>query len=310
LDKSKNSKKPEDSPNDSVDQKQKYSKKNRNIPATQDLTTSTSKNQSKHNSTQRKRTDMERENVKSKEKEKVMKRPEEITKPIEQKKPVAKVKKPAQPVMSFQELMNVAKKQADNPDAFRNITPANGPKIVKNIEENSPAHNRSMEDKRKKEIPDENNRVTAKTNREKTTISQNKQNVKTREGKLSDTAKRKKPESRDQKQLEMQNRKLPSKCAGNNDRKFPGKAEIDEKRKSLEKPKMMTIERETISQRECGSSMKYRESKEHFKRKRRPNPCDEDEYEDDMDEFIDDSEEAPETVSSYIKEIFGYDRNR
>ena len=308
LDKSKNNKKHEDSPNEAGDRKQRNHEKNQNPPPTQDSVTSSSKTHSKHNLTQGK--NAERKILKPKEKEKLMKKPEDRTKPVEQKKTGAKVRKPAPPALSFQELMNVAKQQADNPDAFRNITAAHGPKIGGNIAEKSLSNDPSSEGKRKKEISRKDNISTGKDSREKNSNSQKKQNVKNHERKVPDTAKRKKPEGHDRKLSEI--RKLPSNHEKNNCKKFPGKAEIDAKRKSSEKPKVMTIERHTISQRDYGMPMKYRGPTADFQRKRRHVPCDddEDEYDEDMDEFIDDTEEAPETVSSYIKEIFGYDRNR
>jgi hypothetical protein len=307
LDKSKNNKKHEDSSqNYSNVEKQRNHVKNRNPPPAQESTTS-SRTHSKHSSTHEKNS--ERKTLKSKEKEKLMKKPEDRTKPIEQKKTVSKVKKPAPPVLSFQELMNVAKQQADNPDAFRNITAAHGPKIGGNIEEKSSPNEPSGEGERKKEISRKDGIANGKDHRGKTNISQKKQNMKTQERKVPDTAKRKQPEGHDRKQSEI--RKLPSNREGNNYRKFPGKAEIDAKRKLSEKPKAMTIERHTISQKEYGTPMKYRGSKDDSQRKRRHIPYDDDdEYDEEMDEFIDDTEEAPETVSSYIKEIFGYDRSR
>lgn len=304
LDKAKNDKKTENLSDVSVDKKQKNSSKNQNVLPAQNSTSSTSKEKSKHNLTQRKRTDDERPIVKSKEKAKIIKRAEERT--IEKKKPIAKVKKPAQPVLSFQELMNVAKEQADNPDAFRNATAVQGAKIGKNMEEKSPLNDRSKEDRREMEIPRGKNPIGGKTNREKSTISQGKQNLK--EGKLPDTAKRKKQQGDDGKQSEIRNQKLQNNRNGENGQKC-----LEIKRKTSEKPKTMTIERQTISQREYGSPMKYRGPKEQFQRKRPRNLHeydDDDDYDDEMDEFIDDSEEAPQAVSSYIKEIFGYDRNK
>ena len=306
LDKSKINKKHEDSPNDSGDHKQRNHVKNPS-PA-QNSVSSSSKTHSKHCSTQRK--NAERKILKSKEKEMLLKKHEDRTKPVEQKNMGAKVRKPAPPALSFQELMNVAKQQADNPDAFRNITAAHGPKIGGNVAEKSIPNDSLSEGKRKKEISRKDNISTGKDSREKNGNSQKKQNLKTHERKVPDTAKRKKPEGHDRKPSEI--RKLPSDHEKNNYKKFPGKAEIDAKRKSSEKPKVMTIERHTISQRDYGMPMKYRGPKEDFQRKRRHGPYDddEDEYDEEMDEFIDDTEEAPETVSSYIKEIFGYDRNR
>lgn len=37
---------------------------------------------------------------------------------------------------------------------------------------------------------------------------------------------------------------------------------------------------------------------------------DEDEFDSDMDDFIDDEGEDQDEISKHIKEIFGYDRNR
>ena len=300
VDKAKNDKKTEDLSNGSVDKKQKNSSRNQNVSPLQNPTSSTSKEKSKHNLNQRKRTDDERPTVKSKEKEKVPKKSEERT--TEKKKPIAKVKKPAQPVLSFQELMNVAKKQADNPDAFRNATAGQGAKLGKNMEEKPPLNDRSTEDRREMEIPSGKNPTAGKTNR---TISQNKQSLK--EVKLPDTAKRKKQQGHDGKQSEIRNQKLQNSRNGKNDQKC-----LEIKRKTLERPRTMTIERQTISQKEYGSAMKYRGPKEQFQRKRPRNmyDYDDDDYDDEMDEFIDDSEEAPQAVSSYIKEIFGYDRNK
>ena len=301
LDKSKNDKKTEGSANVSVDKKN--SSKNQNVFTAQSSTISTSKQKLKPDLTRRKRIDDETAIVKSKEKEKLIKTSEQRT--VEKKKPNASVKKPVQPVLSFQDLMKVAKEQADNPDAPRSATAAPGAKIGKNMKEKSPLAGPSTEDWREIEITRGKNTTAVRTNRGKSANSQSKQSLK--EKKLPDTAKRKKQECHDKKKTEIPNQKFQNNRTGKNDQKC-----LELKPRSSEKRQTMTIERQTVSQREYGSPMKYRQPKVPFQRKRPRNmyDYDEDDYDDEMDEFIDDSEEAPQTVSSYIKEIFGYDKNK
>ena len=294
--------------NSTTNKKPEDSQKHRSARPTQNSNSSTSKSNSNHRLTQNKRTEIERSVVKSKGREKMTKKRDEKPRAVEQKKPAGKTKKPAPPTMSFQELMNIAKKQADNPDASRSFPPEKDPKHRKDVEEKSLLDVQSVGSGKRKEVSEKNNKVPGKSNREKNVISQNRHSVKNQQGKLPDTAKRKKPEIGDRKPSELQVRKLQVNRDGHKDRRSSGKTELGVQRKASEKPRTMTIERQTISQRDYGSPMKYRESKDFLQRKRRLH--DDDEYDDDMDEFIDDSEDAPETVSTYIKEIFGYDRNK
>lgn len=303
-----------------MNQRPKDCVKSQNTPRSHPSSGSASQSKLK-NVTERKRTDDERKLLKPKHKEKSKTIPEQKTEHFEQKNPAVKDRKAARPTMSFHELMNVAKQQANNPDAFRNNAAVLEQKVgsKKVIEEKSLPNNRTMADGRGKEIktPEMNNPVSGEINRGKNVTSQNKQKMESRKQNIPKASDKKQLDIPHRKQPENRHQKLPAnsdrKILGNHDRKFSGKpAELDVKRKVSEKPKTMIIESQTISHREYGSPVKHRGSKGHlnFQRKRRHNMYDQDDYDDDMDEFIDDSEEAPETVSNYIKEIFGYDRKR
>ena len=276
-----------------------------------DSTSSIPKKQSKHSLTRTKTSDEERKLSKSKENEKLKNTSEERTKKNVEKKHIGKVKKPPRPILSFQELMSVAKKQADNPEACRSV---NEQTSGDDDQERTQSNGLSTKDWRNEEvrIPGKNHKGTGNNDRKKEAISQDKQGPKKKGKKLPEIehTKGKKPERYDR-TSEVRNPKIPSnldrKISECDNHKFPKNSKVDVKGKTFQKPKAMTIERETISQKDYGTPIKYQGHKEYFQRKRRHNPYEED---DDDDDFIDDSEEAPDTVSSYIKEIFGYDKNK
>lgn len=180
--------------------------------------------------------------------------------------------------MSFEELMNLAKKRTDNSESFHDIRSTN----LRHTEDVS---------------------RTGTTNLDKKTVKTSKSNfvdTKRTSGRTGNAFVEKKIQSGsgDRKPSVVNNvsAKKLAKAVGN----------------ANDKPKVMTIERRTISQKEYGCSPSSRylgSSNEFFRRKRRLKECEEDDI-DDIDEFIDDSEDAPETVSNYIREIFGYDRNK
>lgn len=295
--------------NVSVKQEQRSSGKVWNAPASHNLNGSLSKNQSKSSSTQRKNTT--EKVAKYKDSEKMIKKVAEKLTPPERKKVETKVKKPVQPALSFQELMNVAKQQADNPNAFQsNQNQVIAPKTRQNFTmKSSPVGEvlfNKISAKRKREISEANNRNISKTNRGKNPISQEKEIVERNKEKNLDTAKGKKFENGNQKRFEIKSGKEPHKLDKRDDRMFPVKTENNGNCKLSEKPKF--IERQTLSQRVYRSATNYRG---RLQGKRYLDAYVEDEEDDDMDEFIDDGEEEPtEAVSNCIKEIFGYDRNR
>ena len=130
----------------------------KNPPRSED---SPSRSKVKHSVIEKTRADEGRRIAKSLEKEKLKARADERTSYVDEKKSMAKVKKCAPPAMSFQELMNIAKKQADNPDAVRSATVVNEPKEESNktVRRKSPPKDHLMKDERKKEI-----RITEKSN--------------------------------------------------------------------------------------------------------------------------------------------------
>lgn len=200
--------------------------------------------------------------------------------------------KSAAPKLSFDELMNVAKLQANNPDAIRNL-----------------AVNRQLKEKEKGEKVEK--KMRTKDSQKKDETLKRKRPLAEKPSISSKISK----ESTEKKYISSVSKKKGKDTANIQERTFPRKAEPEVKRTLYEKPKKMVIERETISERrDHHSSVKRRDilpnSIPHDHRKRRYNDYSlGDDYEDEMDEFIDDSEAAP-NISSYIKEIFGYDRNR
>ena len=200
--------------------------------------------------------------------------------------------KSAAPKLSFDELMNVAKLQANNPDAIRNL-----------------AVNRQLKEKEKGEKVEK--KMRTKDSQKKDETLKRKRPLAEKPSISSKISK----ESTEKKYISSVSKKKGKDHANIQERTFPRKAEPEVKRTLYEKPKKMIIERETISERrDHHSSVKRRDilpnSIPHDHRKRRYNDYSlGDDYEDEMDEFIDDSEAAP-NISSYIKEIFGYDRNR
>ncbi|XP_028407221.1 protein SPT2 homolog [Dendronephthya gigantea] len=312
LDKSKTKTNTEDV-NKAGERTQQTSAINKHTRRGYDSTSSISKKQSKHNLAQKKKSEDERQLSKSKENEKLKNSSQERTNTTIEKKHIGKVKKPPPPNLSFQELMNVAKKQADNPEAFRAV---NEQTSGNDSRERTQTNDQSMNDWRNEEIriPGKNYKGTGNNDRKKDTVSQDKQSSKKTEKKLPESkhTKGKNSERQDQISSEIRHRKAPStvdrKVSKGNNPKLSKNSNVDLRGKTFQKPKVMTIERETISQKDYGTPMKYQGHKEYFQRKRRHNPYEEEEEED--DDFIDDSEEAPDTISSYIKEIFGYDKNK
>ena len=203
----------------------------------------------------------------------------------ELKKPVKKIRKPAAPALSFEELMNVAKQQAENPDAARELLakrqpakePKNGDVKEKTATRDADAVKIEKSIKNKKSLPVGKQLATP-----------SKAAKKFPEKRKTDGISKKTSLSNARAAQQLLEKRSPE--AGRNTR-------------TPEKPKQMMIERETISEKR--RELMTKRYVQEMQRKRRYHDDDDDE----MDEFIDDSEAGPD-ISSYIKDIFGYDKSK